>query len=209
MATLASRRTIRPRDPQVTFDATIPRHWIADSPSATHVANGVNLLFPAGERFFVRAVHHFVDRVDDPDLRAQLRGFFGQEGRHARAHEDFFKTLRAQGYEIDRFLAFYERFAYGFLEPLFSPEMRLASTAAAEHFTAILAEGAFRDGGLLSAAHPMMRRLLLWHASEEIEHRVFVRGIRQYVRRDFHPLQNDVDALAERWLEEAGLAAAS
>ena len=60
---------------------------------ATHVVNGVNLLFPAGERFFVRSVRHFLDAVEDPALRAQVRGFAGQEGWHAQAHEAFFRVL--------------------------------------------------------------------------------------------------------------------
>ena len=34
---------------------------------------------------------------------------------------------------------------------------------------------------------------------------VFALGVRQYLRRDFHPSQNDLDALAEAYLREAGL----
>lgn len=33
---------------------------------------------------------------------------------------------------------------------------------------------------------------------------IFVRGIREYMKRDFHPLDRELDALAERYLEEAG-----
>src|SRR5580698_5116486 len=86
----------------------VPRHWFAGSAAATAVSNGINLLFPHGERFFVRSVHKFEDSITDPTLRAQIKGFYGQEGRHAHAHDDFNQVLRAQGYEIDRFL---ERYA--------------------------------------------------------------------------------------------------
>src|SRR5882757_1345373 len=100
--------TITPRD----FDgdlATIPRAWLGGDPVATGISNGINLLFPHGERFFVRSVKHFMDRIDDPVLREQIKGFFGQEGRHAHAHDEFNQILRVQGVEIDRFLERYKQ----------------------------------------------------------------------------------------------------
>jgi predicted metal-dependent hydrolase len=166
----------KPRPPilprQVAIDySKVPRHWLGGSVIATQLANGVNLLFPAGERFFVRSVHHFADRVKDPTLRAQIKGFSGQEGRHAKEHERFFRALVAQGYDVERFLAVYEKVAYGFIEKVASPELRLSTTAACEHFTALLAENALRLRILDEVADPAMRALMLWHAAEEIEHR--------------------------------------
>jgi len=242
---------------------------------ATHVANGVNLLFPAGERFFVRSVKHYLDRIEDEGLRARVRGFFGQEGRHAKEHDEFNRILEEQGYEVDRFLALYERIAYGIIEKVAPTHIRLSATAACEHFTAILAEDALRVR-FLDIADSRMRELLLWHAAEEIEHRdvaydvlqeidprystrviglaigsaclagfwiagtmhlleqerkrdglsaigkhlrdlrshqktfgkrkpVFVPGIREYLKRDFHPSKNDIDGLARDYLAAAGL----
>src|SRR4051794_7855651 len=96
-------RTITPRNPDLGFDASIPRHWFGGNAFATHLVNGVNLPFPAGERFFVRSVRRYVAELDDPALVEQARGFFGQEGRHAQAHERFFEVLEAQGYPVHRF----------------------------------------------------------------------------------------------------------
>jgi predicted metal-dependent hydrolase len=268
---------LRPRKPVLDLRAdAIPRHWFAGSAVATHIANGVNLLFPAGERYFVRSVNHYIDQLQDDALRAEVRGFFGQEGSHARAHELDADRLRAQGYSIDGFLRVYQRFSFDWLEKRCPPELNLAATAAAEHYTAIMAEGALaRD--TLALAHPEMQKLLMWHAAEEIEHkhvafdvlravnpsyalrmaglamatinligwwvvgtttllrqdgvslaevrrqmraiareragqddgpiatRVFGRGIREYLRRDFHPRQNDNYALARDYLARAGL----
>jgi uncharacterized protein len=261
---------IVPRDPDVDLSG-VPRRWLADNAVATAIANGVNLLFPQGERFFVRSVNHFLDTIDDPALRDDVRAFFKQEGRHASAHDDFNAHLRAQGYELDRFLARY-RWIGESLEARFSPELNLAVTAACEHFTAILAHGAFAEG-ILDTADPRMQRLLGWHAAEEIEHkavaydvlarvapsyalrirglalatvllggfwiwasamlmrqdglgvrgvlrdlarlrrsgrrdrvvaRVFVRGIRSYLRRDFHPDDVDDRDLAAAWFAARG-----
>lgn len=38
------------------FDDGVPNHWLAGSPFATHFFNDLNLVFPDGERFFIRAV---------------------------------------------------------------------------------------------------------------------------------------------------------
>ena len=261
----------RPRTPGVDLDSQLPRYWFADNVAATHIANGVNLLFPAGERFFVRSVHHYLDQVDDELLRKQIKGFFGQEGRHAKEHERQFELLKEQGFDIERILVLYERVAYGFIEKVAPRSLALATTAAAEHFTAILAENALRNR-FLDRAHPAMQQLLLWHASEEIEHRsvafdvlrkvnpsyglrlaglamaslcltgfwtlavamlvaqdeqcsaqrflrdflalrerqeeraFLVKGIRSYMRPDFHPSQADIDHLAEQYLASVGLA---
>src|SRR5438093_12795425 len=131
----------KPRTPRVGF-TNVPRAWLAKSLVASHIANGVNLLFPAGERFFVRSVHHYMDRITDPGLRAEVKGFAGQEGRHANAHERYFDTLRAHGYDLDAILEPYERIAFGIIEKHSPPALRLAATVASEHFTAILAEDA-------------------------------------------------------------------
>ncbi len=147
----------------------VPRHWFAGNAAATAVSNGINLLFPHGERFFVRSVHKFADSVADPALRAQIKGFYGQEGRHAHAHDELNQVLRAQGYEIDTLLERYAR-VHTWIEKRVPAKLNLASTAAAEHFTAMLADDAFR-AGLLDAIDPRMAKLLAWHAAEEIEHK--------------------------------------
>ncbi len=166
-------RPVTTRPVRLPFDATIPKRWLADSATATLLSNGVNLLFPFGERFFVRSVKHYLEQLQadgDHELVAQIRGFFGQEGRHAREHERFFEILRAQGYELDGFLSRFEG-SFARLENLAPPAFRLAATAAGEHFTALMAANAFRDRAFLDQADPILRDLMLWHAAEEIEHK--------------------------------------
>jgi len=151
-------------------DSEIPRWWLFDNPVATHLANGLNLLFPPGERFFIRSVKHYLDRIEDPELRARVRGFFGQEGRHGHEHERANRLLEAQGFDVRRFLDLYEKIAFGVIEPACPPALRLSVTVACEHFTATLARNALRND-FLDGAHPVMAQLLRWHAAEEIEHK--------------------------------------
>ncbi|MDF2696663.1 MAG: hypothetical protein K0S65_5046 [Labilithrix sp.] len=169
---------IRPRAPHLGFEG-VPRHWFAGSRAATQLSNGVNLLFPAGERFFIRSVRHYLDRLS-PDLAAQVKGFFGQEGRHAQAHERLFETLRLQGFDIDTLLERYENLAFAKIEKAAPPPLRLAVTVALEHFTAILAEDALSSDVLAEAA-PEIRRLLEWHAVEELEHKAVAFDVLSHV----------------------------
>lgn len=168
------------------FDfSEVPRHWFYDSPFVTHVANGLNLVFPAGERFFIRSVRHYLDRIDDPELCERVRAFFGQEGRHGFEHEQSFAMLEAHGYDIRSFLQWYEEWAFERLAPLFPPNMRLSVTVALEHFTATLAEQGLTTE-FLDHAHPVMRDLLRWHAAEEIEHKSVAFEVLQQIDPRYH-----------------------
>ena len=142
---METTQPLHARKPKVNLDAPVPRHWFMDNVFATHVANGVNMLFPAGERFFVRSVRHFEDRISDPALRQKMRGFYAQEGSHAREHDRFNRILDEHGLDASRFLHFYERVAYGLIERVAPAELRLSATAACEHFTALMAENVAFD----------------------------------------------------------------
>lgn len=150
--------------------AEIPRHWFHGSMLATHRLNALSLLFPAGERFFMHSVRHYLPSIGDPVLRARVRAFLGQESSHGLEHERTFGLLEAQGYEIRDWLRWYEGVTLELLGRRLTPAIRLSMTVALEHLTAAMARAAL-TGNPLQHAHPRMRKLLLWHAAEEIEHR--------------------------------------
>jgi predicted metal-dependent hydrolase len=213
-------------------------------------------------------VNRYLDQITDETLRAQVRAFFKQEGKHASAHDEFNAILKAHGFRIDLFLERYAAISR-WIEDRLPGKLNLAGTAAAEHFTAILADGAVRDG-VLDELDPAMQKLMAWHAAEEIEHKsvafdvlreiddryalriaglvyastllalywawattllvrqeglglrgflrelrklppgdpiirsVFLRGIREYLRRDFHPRDNANEHLAAQWFAAHG-----
>lgn len=158
----------------------VPRHWFYGSPFITHASNALHVLFPAGERFFVRSVKHYLPQLSDPLLIARVRAFFGQEGSHGHEHERVFELLEQQGFRVRPWLEWYERTAYEWLEPSFPPNLRLSVTVALEHLTAAMAEVALTEE-FLEHAHPRMRELLRWHAAEEIEHRSVAFDVLQQV----------------------------
>ncbi|MBK9072858.1 MAG: metal-dependent hydrolase [Myxococcales bacterium] len=268
--TATAPRRITVRRPVFGFDG-VPKAWLNNSVVASHIANGVSILFPLGERSFVRAVHDCLPLLKDrPELAAQAKLFFAQEGAHSAAHEDHTDMLRAQGYDLDGLLAAYAQ--YHRLTQRLPRTFRLAVTAALEHYTAIMAENLFTFD-VLREVDPTMARLLKWHAAEEIEHkavafdvlaavapsyplraagmayatasfmawwvaatamllrqerlprgelrrqlrearqrhpivkRVFLRGLREYFARDFHPNQRDTYPLAQAFFADDKAAA--
>jgi predicted metal-dependent hydrolase len=156
------------RKPDLDFSRPIERFYLSGNPVKTHFFNALNLLFPDGERFFVRAVHDYAREIDDAQLLRDMRAFAGQEGQHANQHQRFFEVLARQGYRTEAFLRYFARWArFGNRLPR---ALRLSMTAGAEHYTASMAALVF-EHDMLSDCDPTMRDLIHWHALEEIEHK--------------------------------------
>jgi predicted metal-dependent hydrolase len=160
---------IHVRKPRLEFERDIPHVYLDDNPIKTHFFNALNLLFPDGERFFVKAVHDHAARIDEPTLSAEIRGFAGQEGQHARQHERFFDVLERQGYRVGPLLARFHRLSR-WANVRLPKALRLSMTAGAEHYTAVLPTLVF-EHGLVERCDHTMRELIEWHAMEEIEHK--------------------------------------
>jgi predicted metal-dependent hydrolase len=161
-------RELTVRAPNLSFEAPFPRLWFRENTFLTWLSDGINLTFPMGERCFVSAVRLHLAAIHDPELREHVRRFCSQEGQHARAHERFIAALRNQGFELEAFFTAFEPFISGMKAR--TPAMQLAITAAFEHYTATLAELALTPG-LLDGVHEPLRRLIVWHSAEELEHR--------------------------------------
>ena len=137
----------------------------------SHIIAYLSATFPEGEDFFVRSVRRHADQVTDPILKEQVKGFIGQEVTHSREHVALNERLQEMGYPT----GFNDRMTARALardERMFSPLTCLAMTAALEHFTAVLAESLLGDEdaqALLGSTE--VRKMLLWHAYEESEHR--------------------------------------
>jgi len=156
------------RKPRLDFSQSIERFYLGGNPVKTHIFNALNLLFPDGERFFVKSVHDHAKDVTDPQLLRDVRAFAGQEGQHAHQHERFFENLAQQGYSFERLLDRFQRLAR-WSKNVPRP-IRLSITAGAEHYTATMAAGLL-ESGILDECDPTMRDLMTWHALEEIEHK--------------------------------------
>lgn len=180
---------IRPRHMDFDLPKPLPRHWHSGDAFKSHLFDAMSVLFPDGERFFIDSVRHFRDRIDDPVLKEQIRGFIGQEGHHSREHLEYSDRLRDLDYDIET-IERRARARIRYTQKRFSPQRQLAATAALEHITAIMADGLLKDTRVMDGAHPTMARLWRWHALEETEHKAVafdvynqVCGSRRLLRR--------------------------
>lgn len=155
------------------FDAEgdVPHLFMDGDIVMSHVVAVLSSLFPEGEDYFVRSVRHYRDQITDPVLKKQVAGFIGQEAIHGREHRDFNERLAQLGFPtrlIDRFVG--KRLKFD--ERISPPAVRLAVTAALEHYTATLAEVLLDDPEAQAMfSEPEVRSLLMWHAIEENEHK--------------------------------------
>ncbi|MDN5861270.1 MAG: metal-dependent hydrolase [Pseudonocardia sp.] len=147
----------------------MPRFAYADNATATCFLAMLSAIFPPGEDFFVRSVLAFRDRVTDPELRAAVRGFTGQEVIHSREHDRLNEAFAARGFDLTVAVTAVE-IALGILDQL-PARQRITCTAMMEHFTALLGEELLTDEQFRERLHPDVAELWLWHALEELEHK--------------------------------------
>ncbi|MCH7313114.1 metal-dependent hydrolase [Acinetobacter sp. ANC 3882] len=169
----------------VKFDFTeTPAHWIYGDAFSSHLINGINLILPIGELWFCRVYNKVLPHVTDPKLRADMKGFIGQEAIHSRAHSSAQKFLHQHGFNTKEFEARID-WLFGQLlgESPFGIKTlkikqlekiwlvtRVGIIAAIEHFTCILGQWSLDSRGW-DKADPVMADLFRWHLAEEVEHR--------------------------------------
>jgi uncharacterized protein len=146
------------------------RHFANNDLVFSHLIAILSMSFPPGEELFIRSVRRYSDQITDPALRQQIRGFIGQEMSHGQEHRSLNDKLVEIGYSTRFMNAIFKPIQR--LEEWLPSLMPLAMTAAAEHFTAILAERILSNQEVQDMAHdPEVKNLLMWHALEEVEHK--------------------------------------
>lgn len=137
----------------------------------------LSLVFPEGERYFIRSVKRYQDQITDPQLQKEIKAFIAQETQHGRMHEKFNDEFILENNEIARARKQQEEqgrkplwVIESFFNKYVSPKLNLAVTAAAEHYTATWAINALDDERIKNLPSSL-RNLIYWHAIEEIEHR--------------------------------------
>ena len=152
------------------IDAAVPKYWHGGRKSVTIFLDNLSVFFPAGERFFVKAVRAHQAFVKDDELMKEVRAFCAQEGVHGREHERMNEVVKGHGYPIEAMEKRVEAILAR-VSTRSSEIEQLGVTCALEHFTALLGEMLLGNKGLLEGAHPAMVALWRWHAAEENEHK--------------------------------------
>ncbi|MBB5074590.1 metal-dependent hydrolase [Nonomuraea endophytica] len=171
--------SIKPRRVRFSWEET-PLHWVPGDPFTTHLINVLHMLLPAGERWFVHVFKQALPYIRDPRLKAEVKGFMGQEGTHAVAHQRVLEHMKDQGLDpgpyVENIEWIFERMLGDDTMPPIARtywlKERVALIAAIEHYTAVLGQWILDARPLDDAgADAVMMDLLRWHGAEEVEHR--------------------------------------
>jgi len=152
------------------------RHFVQGDIVFSHLVAVLSAAFPPGEESFIRSVRRFADQITDPVLKKRVAGFIGQESVHGQEHRRLNDKLIEMGYPFVRLFTFdhdsRRQRATVWLENRAPALVHLAMTAAAEHYTATIAERLLSRPELQAIpGDPEVRNLLNWHALEELEHK--------------------------------------
>jgi predicted metal-dependent hydrolase len=172
-------RPLKARPFRFDFSNT-PLQWIPTSPYASHLISVLHLIAPVGERRFMKVMQDALPDIADERLKAEMRGFIGQEAAHAHVHDAALAQMKRLGVDpapcLDRCNAAYDFAASA--QPAFPvprrlwTAWRLAFAAAAEQMTCMLGDWVLDARPLDEPdTDPEMMSFLRWHGAEEIEHR--------------------------------------
>ncbi|MBP7930503.1 MAG: metal-dependent hydrolase [Acidimicrobiia bacterium] len=181
MSVVETQRTERPsahREIPVRKLGTVPdvtgEEWIVEGdPIFSHLLATLSAVFPRGEEFFVTSVRRHRDAVaDQPELKAQVKGFIGQEAMHGREHRHLNARLAELGYNTVRADKTIGRICSAVLR-MRPRRLAIAATAAAEHYTGLLGETALvhEPTRRILFGQEAVEPLICWHALEELEHK--------------------------------------
>lgn len=180
---------IKPQRMGFKFGEKVPHYWLDNSYTLSHTMNALSVLFPQGEQFFVDSVRYYQKEITDPKLKAEVRGFIGQEAMHSLEHKSMNQHVRDQGMPVEEMEKHLE-VVLGITKRL--PERhQLAITCALEHMTAMMADMLLERDDVREDMHETMRPLWVWHAIEETEHKavaydVFSQAGGTYAERTFY-----------------------
>ncbi|MEE3171116.1 MAG: metal-dependent hydrolase [Pseudomonadota bacterium] len=171
--------TIKPQRMGFEFGEQVPQYWLDNSYFLSHMMNALSVLFPQGEQFFVDSVRAYRDQISDSKLKAEVRGFIGQEAMHSLEHVAMNQHVRDQGMPVEE-LEKHLEVVLGIAKKL-PKRHQLAITCALEHMTAMMADMLLERSDVREDMDESMRPLWVWHAIEETEHKAVTYDVFQQV----------------------------
>ena len=154
----------------IEFDfSTTPAHHFAGDPLVSHFWNALSLVAPQTEAFLIRAMKRANEHVTDTALREQIAAFLAQEALHTRHHQKLNARLGELGYDVERASDVAEEVLRE-LSDRSSLRGALALVIAGEYAIYAISRTALENPDILDRTTPEVRRLLEWHALEEMEH---------------------------------------
>ena len=154
------------------FPDDIAPHWNKAKPEWSHMVNGASLTMPFLEPYLIRTMRKAMDKIESPQLKADVKGYIGQEGQHFQQHRKFNNILIKNGYTQltnieDQMKNEFENF-----EKKRSLKFNLAYAAGFETMALGIGHWLIKDREVLfKDSDSRVASLVLWHFVEEIEHK--------------------------------------
>jgi predicted metal-dependent hydrolase len=167
------------------FPDDIPFWFNPRSREASLVANGLSMMAPAFERYFIRAIRDAMPRIRSTAVRDEADLFCKQEGQHSRTHIDHQEMLLRRHPALEAVRDRVTR-SYAELYETESTEFALAYATIIELGFKPMAK--FLVGNrqiLFTDGDPRVTALVLWHFVEEFEHRSAMFNVYQDVVGDY------------------------
>ncbi len=152
-------------------------HLVPNDPYGSHFIGVMNILFPSGERGFIRVLGQARYLVKDVELQHRIDDFVHQEAQHARAHS----IVAQQSSFCGKHTARATNITEALVRVMFGRKntrshslllFRVAIVTAIEHLTAEMGRWAFEDARFAELeCDPVMAELITWHCAEEVIHR--------------------------------------
>jgi predicted metal-dependent hydrolase len=181
----ANKADLIVRQLNVDLSKGFDRHWVGGDTYRSVLLNSLSFLFPVGEQFFIDSVRRFAPAVEaqgKTQLSEDIRHFIGQEATHRQLHKLYNDQLLKLGYDNWNERAM-SRLINAFAGT--APKADLAGTAAYEHYTAVLGDGLLRHASWTEGMDPEIRKIWLWHAAEESEHKAVAFDVYQAVDKRY------------------------
>ncbi|MCW8090713.1 metal-dependent hydrolase [Alteromonas sp. ASW11-130] len=148
----------------------ISMSWLDDDVFATTIMNAFSIGLPVGERFFIKSLKEHMSLLDNEDLVTQCTIFIEQEVNHSKLHQAYNKRFcETNGLDLGELEAPFIN-AFHYLNSERTPQIRLATTVAIEHLTAITSTLVFEERDWAAPDAHLIKRFWAWHCFEELEH---------------------------------------
>lgn len=170
------------------------RHWVRGDMFASAFLNALSVVFPLGEAFMIEALRPWQARTEGR-MSDEIAAFIQQEAAHSREHANFNKAIVDAGYDIEALGRAIKMFTSFFADS--SDLTKLGATMCIEHFTAIIGAEILKNRDHLEGTDLELRKLWLWHAVEEVEHKAVAFDVWMFAARDWSG--------ARRWATRSAL----
>lgn len=160
--------SITPRNPSFDFSG-VNKVWMADA-ITSHFMNALSIFIPFSERSVIEILRSNEDRIEDANLKQQIKDMVKQEGRHAAMHRKSNERIRSC-YSGLGTIEKLQQFTMKWLKKVSSRAFEAAIPVAFEHFTSAVSRDILsRPEKWTGNKNNASIDFVIWHCLEELEH---------------------------------------